>query len=858
MLEYTTVKKERDTLLSAWGPYSKQLAGISHISDKQRGRLLEFSVFPAQYRGATQVSCELYQGNYSPWFAENDLSSYGYRFQLEWKDRVYTDVSYRIVEDTKVLVKIECRNNTEMNQNICLHYLAAKTQPEWTAVSAGAAVVIDTLNYADIKIASQNLRDGLTYDGKLTCEVYGAYYNGHALGDVFGHSSGDTVSYKITGIPQNADMVYIHAKGNADFFMEGICSGELKIDSDDPAVYSVAISDCNAGVLKLCCRGGNGIIADCIVIGFSKELPRFYSEELHAAPKIEKNSHNIILKYADTPEFYGIYWQGEQTQIREICTDRLEYFMPYQTHNHVSNKLGEDENHHYSNVFIRPICLEPHSTKTFYGSIVCGEKAAVRAELQNVSPQRFESCFAHKPDLTDKYALSQQLMRAALLTNVVFPVRLQGNYIRHFTPGKWWDSLYTWDNGFIAMAFVDFAPRLAEDCLNTYLMEKDNIHAAFVHHGSMLPIQAFVYKRYYDKTCDKQFLAKYYDAMRQYYMFYSGRSAKSRTKDQNSGLLRTFDYFYNSGGWDDYPPQKYIHEKQMADRVCPVVNTAHAINFARIMVHAAKELGLDSSDYENDIKVFSDALQKNAYDRESGYYGYVIQEDNKNACRLLKSADGSNYNMGLDGAYPFMANVCSKEQRERIINLIMSPEHLWTNIGISAVDKSAPYFSNDGYWNGSVWMPHQWFVFLGMLEYGCDDYSEKIAITALDLWKNETEYSYHCYEHFMIESGRGAGWHCFGGLSSPVAMWYNALYVPGTVNVPLNLRIVSKSENQKGIRIVTAPSIPESGESSILAAVKNTACSVNVNGKLQNCKKTGNALFIHVSKSEPSEIRIEY
>ena len=33
----------------------------------------------------------------------------------------------------------------------------------------------------------------------------------------------------------------------------------------------------------------------------------------------------------------------------------------------------------------------------------------------------------------------------------------------------------------------------------------------------------------------------------------------------------------------------------------------------------------------------------------------------------------------------------------------------------------------------------------------------------------------------MIESRRGAGWHQFGGLSAPVAQWFAAYYVPGTL-----------------------------------------------------------------------------
>ena len=66
-----------------------------------------------------------------------------------------------------------------------------------------------------------------------------------------------------------------------------------------------------------------------------------------------------------------------------------------------------------------------------------------------------------------------------------------------------------------------------------------------------------------------------------------------------------------------------------------------------------------------------------------------------------------------------------------------------------------------------------------MLDLGQADFAFQIAQTALDLWKAEVDESYHCFEHFLIESGRGAGWHQFSALSSPVLAWFAAYYRPG-------------------------------------------------------------------------------
>ena len=83
-----------------------------------------------------------------------------------------------------------------------------------------------------------------------------------------------------------------------------------------------------------------------------------------------------------------------------------------------------------------------------------------------------------------------------------------------------------------------------------------------------------------------------------------------------SGILSPFDYFYNSGGWDDYPPQKYTRDHKLGPCMAPVVTTAHAIRIAKIMTMAADALDKpeDTRTYERDIASLTEALQKNSWD----------------------------------------------------------------------------------------------------------------------------------------------------------------------------------------------------------------------------------------------------
>jgi hypothetical protein len=108
------------------------------------------------------------------------------------------------------------------------------------------------------------------------------------------------------------------------------------------------------------------------------------------------------------------------------------------------------------------------------------------------------------------------------------------------------------------------------------------------------------------------------------------------------------------------------------------------------------------------------------------------------------------------------------------------------------VDQSAPYYRRDGYWNGSVWMPHQWFFWKSLLDLGRADDAWRIASTALDLWTTEVSRTYNCFEHFLIETGRGAGWHCFSGLSTPVLAWFRAYFTLGSLQTGFDGVVVSR------------------------------------------------------------------
>ncbi len=813
-----------DLQLPAWGPYSKRYAGISHVPDITSGMRFDFSVLPGYYRNKLLVPNVRFESSYFPWNVKNDLSSITYRYELEWKDQVYTDVTYTLVDSSAVLVSMHCVNNTALPQNLSLNLVASVEYPEHygmrTLKYGEGTQWYNAVDYRSISFAVRKPATDLVYDGWMRGEVRDArLINGRGIGREFGRQPGDKISYDVN-MPRaikKGRLLFIYTMKNgkgAAVQLSGLTDQKIIFRPVDTlAVLSVPFETTgnNSPELTLTSLGGGDILLNGFLITneLSGEPFTIVPTPLHKTPAAEEDlsSRILLLKYKDVPVHYGITWDQEPFKVRHIKNDELDIFLRDETHNHVAKVLNGNMKGDYANIFIRPVELAPFSSQTCTALLTCGTRDAVLAAFKKSVPLKTHFAAQLKDTIPGEqgiledgkqYLFSHKMLKSALLSNVVYPTYVQDQYIKHFTPGKWWNSLYTWDLGFIALGLSTLNIDLATECINTYLTPPGS-QSAFIHHGSPLPVQMYVFLELWNKTQSRELLQYFYPRLKQYYEFLAGHYGSSSTNALSSNLLKTWDYFYNSGGWDDYPPQVGVHSQHLEKQVTPVVTTAHVIRVAKILRMAARALNRrnDLKEYDRDINRFTAALQNHAWDAKSGYYSYVVHDSAGRAAGFYKDpVSGANFNMGLDGAYPLISGMCTASQQEILTGKIFSPTHMWSPSGITVVDQSAPYYRTDGYWNGAVWMPHQWFIWKTMLDMDRSDLAYKIASRGLDVYKKETDASYYTFEHFLAASGRGAGWHQFSGLSTPVLSWFAAYYKTGTVTPGFEIWINGQSFNK--------------------------------------------------------------
>jgi len=848
--------------LPLWGPYTKRYMGISHIPELGKGFRFDFSIAPGFHRRSIEIPNVMWDTGFMPLAASPDLRYYAHRHRVSGDGKVFCDIEFFNLDASSSAFRCRLVNGHHQAESLSLNLFACMNFPQLRDYSLEETVPArrllpegatwtPALRYAKIEFAKPFKTENLSPDGRPHGQLRA---NGFCDGEGFQfvpERQGDKLTYFIVlQKPCENAILALRAKtDNNDAVLEvsGAFSGRLAIQKGELSIACLKAEGKLSGEIELSIRkiSGGAIQIDGFAILPSDEADalRFENAPWEHTPETSRPSSNsIILKYRAVEPSYGFAWDAKGCSVlmrQHFCED-LDCGARKCLNNIISTEIHGQGNGHYENAVISPVFVEGGASFELNGIVCRGTENEVERLLKNfaVSSEKLDAlkAAAFKNDCSPagrKYASSQNMMAALTLSQVVYPVSVAGTVIRHSPPGRWWDCLYTWDSGFIGLGLSSLDLERAVWNLNAYMNQGES-YAAFVHHGTPMPMQPYLYLELWSKTQSLEFLEHFFKPLEKYYLFLAGRLPGSTTRNLKSQLIRTWDYCYNSGGWDDYPAQVATHNLKLEDSVTPAVATAQLIRFAKILRMAALKLNKSTSVYDEDIAVWSDALNKHSWDDEAKYYSYVLHDAAGIPSGILRHDSGSNFNMGMDGAAPLVAGICDETQEKELVAHLMSKGRLWTSCGISTVDLRAPYYSDSGYWNGAVWLPHQWLFWKAMLDLGRASEAFKIAKTALALWQREATRSNAAFEHFNIKSGRGAGWHQFTGLSCPVLNWFAAYFRPGNFTAGFDA-FIEKAEFSKDKRAfsgeITLHSIRKGHCSCLAAMAPEARYKVEVDGE---------------------------
>ncbi len=847
--------KRYDLSLGDWGPYNKEYYGVCHIADKKRGATFNVELFPGFFRRSVLAGNSKSDTGVKLWGANPELTRFCYRYELQWKDQIYCDVDFNITDDRQVDVEYTFVNNTEFNQSLDMTLAASLQLPVnmpgsekegfytfYKPVLPEGVVCIDATEHTDINCLST-----IAGDGKYLGEE--EQNNTTGLGTAIdGYHFFDVSHYLKYDVNQTASCIGIRYNTNKPTsFIIKINGMEytLELCGGDEYSYTTLSFDRTDVTELVIAPTGEHVSIDCICIGDDADKVTFEAIPHNLTPEKNTYDDHITLKYKDIPELYTVKWYEPVRHHRQCRCADIGKMLQLTVNDHVSGVVSGLGEGIYEVILSNPVYLGPGERHTGHFRIFKGEE--IESVPRDIDHVKYNSD-------GERFAFSQDMMRYNTLLNVVYPIYTRRQYIKHNAPGRFWNSLYSWDSGFIGMglACADFTR--GYDCLNTYLTPVGDRHSPYIFHGSVVPTQIFLYKHLVDSFPDKkEELKALYPMMKQYYVYYAEMDKGS--EQMASGLLKTWHMSYNSGGWDDYPPQDRLrHDSEHGgenthNNTTPVITTANTVLISKIMKMISETFG-----YDEDISYYEATAEKYAarlpqlWDEEVGYFSYMVHDEKGMPKEFFRYDDGSNYNQGLDGITPYIADSCTEDQAERMLDNIKNG--LMTDIGVCVVDKRAPYYSPYGYWNGSVWMPHQWILWKRLIDEGETELAFEIADKSLKVWAAEVDASYCCFENFMCHNGRGSGYHHFSGLSCPISLFFESYYTQGTITPGFSSVVTAKEWNSAKTQAKITASAEK--QSNIIICMSDTGeYSFTVNGTEQTpVRLTKGAYSININKGK--------
>lgn len=124
----------------------------------------------------------------------------------------------------------------------------------------------------------------------------------------------------------------------------------------------------------------------------------------------------------------------------------------------------------------------------------------------------------------------------------------------------------------------------------------------------------------------------------------------------------------------------------------------------------------------------SNQINKLMWDEEDGVY-----YDRLFTSKLTKVLTQSSF-------LPMFANICSKEQAERMVKVLFDENLLNTPASFASISKQDPRFSTD-MWRGGVWVNLNYFIIEALKNYGYNDLADEVRNKTLDMiskWYKET------------------------------------------------------------------------------------------------------------------------
>lgn len=396
----------------------------------------------------------------------------------------------------------------------------------------------------------------------------------------------------------------------------------------------------------------------------------------------------------------------------------------------------------------------------------------IGAKDQNIEPKlefpkvpKQEKAFSH--------------LAAQLEITRIFPMVAEGKIYPQeiFTPCAHMDWPFIWDAGFTACGLAVTNPKLAEECIASYLPDYPN-SAWPCAIGATKPTQILAALELYQQTGNKEIIEKLYPGLHALWRKAVGldtwNALRSLELDSDKdGLISAAN---GGSGIDDAPSQIWVRAegvdwaRQENYWTTPIqsnptgkVVDSESVNLTSFAILSAKILQLFSQEkeFDNYIKLAEDSLQKYCWNEETNHFHWVTSSDHQQVPYY-----------DLSGLTPLFSGTWKNSKQKKVILKELFSKYM-TKKGLTTVWQEAPFYRN-GYWCGAIWIPFHWMFWKFLIGEGLFKEAKIIATRILKTWQKAYNKFPVNYEKFDLETGDGSGSLEFGALAAVLLNLYAA------------------------------------------------------------------------------------
>ena len=193
------------------------------------------------------------------------------------------------------------------------------------------------------------------------------------------------------------------------------------------------------------------------------------------------------------------------------------------------------------------------------------------------------------------------------------------------------------------------------------------------------------------------------------------------------------------------------------------------------------------------------AINTLLWDEETGFY-----------YDRLESTGELNKVKGVSGFAPLYADIVSKGRAERLVKEhLLNEKEFWAKYPVNTLAQDETEYDQSGAqppsghcnWNGTTWIPFNYMVFHGLLNYGYNDVAKELAHKTFDLVYKQNALT---REYYNSDTGEGYGRNPFYGWSTlayfmplEYELGYDPTKIKETKMLPLATMILESNMKNK-------------------------------------------------------------